>query len=238
MVAPERQDIVRWAFYSTPGPSSRVTMFPTGPGPRGMSVVNEIEFAIDAGSSDAVQSLADYYICQGHGEHPNYKKAAAALRTAYEKNDDDAGYRLVEMIKRGQVEGYSRSDAFALLSELADRKYSDAQVDLGMSFYNGDFLPKNYLKSIELIKSAAKQKNPSAYSAFCKLYSEQKALKRDDIEAYKWCDLAIATLGSGADKEYATDRIHALADRMSDRQIDDAMKRETPWKNKEDESDN
>jgi len=61
------------------------------------------------------------------------------------------------------------------------------------------------------VKNAAKQKNPSAYAALCKFYSEQKAIKRDDIEAYKWCDLAIATLESGKEKEYALDRIHALA---------------------------
>jgi len=62
-------------------------------------------------------------------------------------------------------------------------------------------------------------------------------MKRDDIEAYKWCDLAIASLESGKEKDFATRRINALADRMSDRQIDNAMKREEAMKSeKEDDS--
>ena len=234
MIEPEHQDIVKWAFYSTPGPGSRVKQFPSGLGPRSLSLVNEMQFAIDSGSREAVQSLADLYVCQSHGERPNYKKAAATLRAAFEKNDNDAGYRLVDMIRSGHVEGSSKLDALALLSKLSDRNYADAKADLAMIYYKGEILPKNYLKAVELVKDAAKQKNPNAYAVFCKFYSDPKILKRDDIEAYKWCDLAIATLESGKDKDYATDRIHALADRMSDREIDNAMKREEPWKHEKD----
>jgi len=232
MIAPENQDIVRWGMYYTPGPGSHVKMFPAGLGPRSMTEVDEMQFAIDAGSRYAVQSLADHYLCLKHRVKPNYNKAAQVLRSAFEKNDDDAGYRLASMIREGQVDGHSRADAIGLLSKLADRKYAEAQVDLGLLYYSGEYLPKNYLKAVDLVKNAAKQKNPSAYAAFCKFYTEQKAIKRDDIEAYKWCDLAIATLESGKEKEYALDRIHALANRMSDQQIENAMKREEPWKRK------
>ena len=234
MIPPEHQDIVRWGLYYTPGPDSRVQNFPTGLGPRSLSLIEEHQFAIDAGSREAVQSLADAYLCLKYRVKPNFNKAAQVLRAAFDKNDNDAGYRLASMIKDGNVDGQSKADAVGILSKLADRKYPDAQVDLGLLYYSGQYLPKNYLKAIELIKNAAKQKNPAAFGAFCKLYSEQKALKRDDVEAYKWCDLAIATLDSGRDKDYATDRIHVLADRMSDRQIDNAMKREVPWKEETD----
>ena len=230
MIPPEHQDIVRWGFYYTPGPDSRVKTFPTGLGPRSLSLVGEYQFAIDAGSRDAVQSLADSYLCLKYRNKPNYTKAAEVLRTAFEKNDNDAGYRLVSMIKGGQVEGQSYPDAVALISKLADRNHADSKAEMAILHYEGKFLPKNYLKSVNLAKDAAKLKSPKGYSALCRFYSEQKALKRDDIEAYKWCDLAIATLESGKDKDYATDRIHSLADRMSDKQIDNAMKREEPWK--------
>jgi len=237
MIEPEHQDIVRWAFYSTPGPGSRVKLFPSGLGPRSLTLVNEMQFAIDAGSREAVQSLADIYICQSHGERPNYKKAAATLRAAFDKNDNDAGYRLVSMIQSGRVEGQSKLDAVALLSKLSDRNYADAKADLAMFYYEGNIMPKNYLKAVDLAKEAAKQKSPLAYSALCKFYSDPKIMKRDDIEAYKWCDLAIASLESGKDKDFATRRINALADRMSDRQIDNAMKREEAMKSeKEDDS--
>jgi TPR repeat protein len=234
MINPENQGIVRWGLYYTPGPDSKVKMFPVGLGPRDLSEIDELNFAIDAGSKEAVQSLADHYLCLRHRNKPNYNKSAAVLRKAFENNDNDAGYRLASMIKSGNVDGQSKADAIGILSKLADRKYPDAQVDLGLLYYSGQHLPKNYLRAIELIKNAAKQKSPAAFSAFCKIYSEQKALKRDDIEAYKWCDLAIATLESGKDKDYATERIHALANRMSDREIDNAMKREIPWKEEAD----
>ena len=230
LIEPERQDIVRWAFYSTPGPGSRVVSFPTGLGPRSMSLVEEHQFAIDAGSREAVQSMADYYLCMSHRDHPNYTKAAAVLRAAFDKNDNDAGYRLSSMIKDGRIEGKSYKDAVEILTILAQRNYPDAKIDLAQLYYSGVFFPKNYLKAVDLAKDAAKQKSAVAYGTLCKFYGDPKVMKRDDIEAYKWCDLAIANLESGKDKDYATDRIHTLADRMSDRQIDDAMKREGPWK--------
>jgi hypothetical protein len=237
MVDPERQDIVRWGFYSTPGPGSKVITFSNGLGPRSMSTVQEYQFAIDAGSKDAVNYLADYYLCESNGKRRNFKKAAATLRAAFDKNNNDAGYRLVSMIKSGKVDGMERMDALALLSKLADRNYPDAKADLALLHYTGGILPKNYLKAVTLAKDAAKLKSAVAYSALCKFYSDPKVMKRDDIEAYKWCDLAIASLESGKDKDFATSRINALADRMSDRQIDNAMKREEPWKpEKEDES--
>jgi hypothetical protein len=235
MVEPERQDIVRWGFYSTPGPGSKVITFPNGFGPRSMTLVEEYQFAIDAGNLEAVHYLTDFYLCQGHGEKPNYKKAVAALRASFEKNDNDAGYRLVSFIKNGKVEGMSRMDAIALLTKLADRNYPDAKVDLALLYYSGEILPKNYLKAIEFVKDAAKQKSPVAYGTLCKFYSDPRVFKRDDIESYKWCDLAIAHLESGKEKDFAIERIHALADRMSDRQIDNAMKREEPWKTEKDE---
>ena len=230
MVDPERQDIVRWGFYSTPGPGSKVMTFSNGLGPRSMSIIEEYQFAIDAGSRDAVNYLVDFYLCERHGKNRNVKKAAATLRAAFDKNDNDAGYRLVSMIKSGQIDGMSKIDAVGLLSKLADRNYPDAKADLALLHYSGDILPKNYLKAVTFAKEAAKQKSASAYGVLCKFYSDPKVMKRDDIESYKWCDLAIANLESGKDKDYATDRIHALADRMSDRQIDNAMRREEPWK--------
>ena len=230
MIDPERQDIVRWGFYSTPGPGSKVMTFSNGLGPRNMTTVREYEFAIEAGSRDAVNYLVDYYLCESYGKRRHIDKAIATLRTAFYKNDNDAGYRLVSMIKNGQVEDLSKFDAIGLISKLADRKYPDAMADLALLHYTGDILPKNYLKAVKLAKEAVKQKSSAGYSALCKFYSDPQVMRRDDIETYKWCDLAIATLGSGRDKDYATDRIHALADRMSDRQIDSAMKREEPWK--------
>ena len=235
LIAPENQDIVRWGLYYTPGPGSNVQMFPAGLGPRSMTEIDEMQFAIDAGSRDAVQSLADHYLCLRHRVKPNYIKAAKVLRSAFEKNDNDAGYRLVSMIKEGQVEGMSKMDAVGLLSKLADRNFPDAKADLALLHYSGDILPKNYLKAVALAKDAAKQKSPAAYGALCKFYSDPRVFKRDDIESYKWCDLAIAHLESGKEKDFAIERIHALADRMSDRQIDHAMKREEPWKTEKDE---
>ena len=235
MIEPDHQDIVRWGFYYTPGPSSKVKMFPIGLGPRNLTEVDEIQFAIDAGSREAVQSLADLYLCLKYRVKPNYNKAAHVLRRAFEKNDNDAGYRLVSMIKSGQVDGMSKTDAVGLLSKLADRNYPDAKADLAIMHYTGEILPRNYLKAVSLAKEAANQKSATAFGALCKFYSDPRVMKRDDIEAYKWCDLAIANLESGKDKDFAIDRIHALADRMNDRQIDNAMKREEPWKNEMEE---
>jgi hypothetical protein len=55
---------------------------------------------------------------------------------------------------------------------------------------------------------------------------EAKAVHANDIERYKWCDLAIAELDSGDIKDFATDAIHKLASRMTDIDIAKATKSE------------
>jgi hypothetical protein len=56
-----------------------------------------------------------------------------------------------------------------------------------------------------------------------------KLVKRDDIETYKWCDLAIATMHEGRVKRVAIKYMHILANRMSDGDIDKAYQKETVY---------
>jgi hypothetical protein len=54
-------------------------------------------------------------------------------------------------------------------------------------------------------------------------------VKRDDVESYKWCDLAIATMDEGRVKRDAKKNMHILADRMTDEDIDKAYEREIAY---------
>jgi len=84
-------------------------------------------------------------------------------------------------------------------------------------------------KGLYWFNQSAKDGGYESYGALCKIHFAGKLVKRDDVETYKWCDLAIATMDEGQVKNNAIKYMHILADRMSDEDIDKAYERETVY---------
>jgi len=207
---------------------TKVEIFEQGTRYRQTSAQQRFEFAIQQGSKGAIYDAIDYYTCEPVKEKINYRILAHLLEMG-SKTDPDAAYQLARYYEDGKIEGKAPSDAINIYNLFAKQNHGASLNRLGILYYEGKLVQKNYRKTISLLEQAAQQWEPAAFGSLCKVYMEHKAVNPNNIIAYKWCDLAIKKLDDGPEKTFALDAIHKLADRMKDYQIDVATDAELPY---------
>jgi uncharacterized protein len=225
-VPADEQLISRIGYHMDPSPDFPGEGFPKAPVHREKSAEQVMKYAVDMGSEDAILGLADHYLCEAKNMKPDYKAAEEVLKLGDQRNLYEATYRLAKLYEEKKLGHEKEKESLALYRQSAAMGYSPSAVKLAWIYYNGRDLPQDYTKARYWFNEAAKSGNFEAYGALCKIHFKGKGVEPDDIEAYKWCDLAIATLNDGPAKNNAIEYIHSLADRMTDDQISEATRKE------------
>ena len=225
-VPADEQLIARIGYHMEPSPNFPDEGFKKAPKHGEKTIEDVTKYAIEMGSNEAILGLAHHYLCEAGQQKPNYQAAEEVLRIGDQKNIYEATYRLAKLYEEKKIGHNRKSQSLALYRQGAAFGYSPSAVKLAWIYYNGRGLSKNYAKARYWFNEAAKAGNFEAYGALCKMHFKVKGVERDDVETYKWCDLAIATLRSGPEKNQAVEYMHRLADRMTDDQIDQATRRE------------
>ena len=225
-VPSDEQLISRIGYHMEPSPEYPADGFPKAPIHREKSIEQVTKYAIEMGSTEAIFGLADYYLCEARNQKPNYHAAEEVLRLGDKKNIYEATYRLAKLYEEKKFGHSKRKESFALYQQGAAFGYSSSAVKLAWIYYNGRGVRRSYSKARYWFNEAAKKGNFEAYGALCRIHFKGKGVSHDDIETYKWCDLAIATLRSGPAKRRAIKYMHLLANRMTDDQIDEATRQE------------
>ena len=122
------------------------------------------------------------------------------------------------------VQALDRGDypsALEILKPLAERGNSEAQINLGNMYFDGNGVPLDYTQSVRWYLSAADQGNTDAQISLGFLYKYGEAVRFDYVQAYKWFDLA----GSDSDRDI-------VATMMTPAQIAEAQKLAREWKPK------
>jgi TPR repeat protein len=130
------------------------------------------------------------------------------------------------MMEQGKLGRHRLKEAINLYRENAVFGDGQSGARLGWLLYKGHGIKRDKAKALYWFNQSAKNGGPEAYGALCKIHFVGKLVPRDDVETYKWCDLAIATLRSGPAKRRAIKYMHLLANRMTDDQIDEATRQE------------
>jgi TPR repeat protein len=109
----------------------------------------------------------------------------------------------------------------------ADQGHADAQYNLGLMYYNGHGVPKNYPEAAKWFRVAADQGFAPAQNNLGSLFVMGQGVPRDNVLAHMWWDLS-ATQGNQEAKENRD-----LVERdMSPAQIVEAQKLARNWKPK------
>ena len=226
-VPPDLQNIVQTGFHMEPSsafPSDGLSKDKVRLTQRRQE--ERYQYAIMQKSNAAILDYVDFLTCEADGQKPDYYTAAKVLQTGVFRDDPDSIYQLAQFIEDGKIAGKSITDAVKLYERGAALKDGYSEDRLGWLSYDGKGVPKDYRKAIYWFMEAADRGTTTAFGSLCKVYIEAKAVHANDIERYKWCDLAIAELDSGDIKDFATDAIHKLASRMTDIDIAKATKSE------------
>jgi len=226
-VPPDLQNIVQTGFHMEPSsafPSDSLAKDKVRLTQR--SQEERYQYAIMQKSNAAILDYVDYLTCEADGHKPDFRTAAKVLQTGIFRDDPDSIYRLAQFIEDGKIAGKSIADAIKLYERGATLKDVSAEDHLGWLYYEGRGVPQDYRKAMAWFMEAADQGNTETYGSLCKIYIEAKAVHANNIERYKWCDLAMSQLNGGHVRTFAINAIYRLSQRMAESDINKAIKSE------------
>ena len=226
----DSQLIVQLGFHMDSTPEFPGDGLPKAAIHREKSYEQILRYAAEMGNNDAVLGLVNYLLCDGPKRKPNIKAAAEALKIGSQRNFHEASYRLARWMEQGKLGHHRLKEAIRLYRQNAVFGDGQSGAKLGWLFYKGQGVKRDTKKALYWFNLSAKDGGYDSYGALCKIHFAHKLVKRDDVETYKWCDLAIATMDEGRVKRDAIKYMHILADRMSDEDIDKAYERETVYR--------
>jgi hypothetical protein len=128
------------------------------------------------------------------------------------------------------MDAYNRGDYATALREwrpLAEQGDAHAQFSLGLSYENGDGVPRDYAKAREWYEKAAAQRDAKAQFYLGMQSSFGEGGPQDLVQAYMWYSLA-----AGNGNPHAPGYRDDLVRQMTPAQITEGQKRVREWKPK------
>jgi len=115
------------------------------------------------------------------------------------------------------------------LGPLAQAGNARAQAMLGFLYENGFGVPQAYDAAVDLYFLAAEHGDPSGQYLLGLMYDKGHGVERNDIQAYKWLDLAAAG-ASGRDRENYIKTRNAVASKMTANEIREGQWQARNWR--------
>ncbi len=107
-----------------------------------------------------------------------------------------------------------------------------AQASLGLMYYDGEGVPKDYQEAAKWWRKAAEQGLASAQNNLGNMYYYGKGVPKDYVLAYMWINLAVANSTEEDVSEQGVKRRDELEKNMTPEQITEAQRRSREWKPK------
>lgn len=109
-----------------------------------------------------------------------------------------------------------------------------AQNNLGLMYYNGQGVPKDFDQAAKWYRLAAEQGNAASQSNLASMYFSGEGVPQDFVQAYMWVSLAASRFPPSAreDRKQAVRHRDIVASKMTAAQLDEARKLAREWKPK------
>jgi uncharacterized protein len=191
--------------------------------------------AADRGFAPAQAELGEAYI-NGKGVRADMSQGFTWIRKAAEQNHAQAQYRLGTAYYLGRGLPQNPQEGLRWIFAAATWGHADAQGFLGTMATEGNkVLPQDYGQAVKWSRMAADQGLETAQFNLGWLYANGHGVARDDIEAYKWMNLAVTRLQDEPDllpttvrTQWATAR-ESIAARLTTEQRAEGDRRAREW---------
>ncbi len=134
------------------------------------------------------------------------------------------GFLLYILMFSIAVSCVTKNNEIAELRRTAEQGDIDAQAKLGMMYYLGKGVPKDYTEAFTWLSLAAEQGNSSAQTMLGSMYEFSDGVPQDYVSAYMYYNLAAAN-GETSARELCD----WLATKMTADQIAEAQRRAHDW---------
>jgi len=122
---------------------------------------------------------------------------------------------------------YSATEHVRCLREEAERGEIISQYVLGLFYYNGDGIPRDYEEAAKWFRRAADQGYDMPQFMLAKLYASGRGVPKNIVVSRMWL-----TLSAAQGNEHAMKARDLLEERMTSAQIAEAQKLVREWKPK------
>jgi TPR repeat protein len=114
---------------------------------------------------------------------------------------------------------------------LAEQGSDIFQTRLGVRYWSGDGVEKNYDEAVKWFRLAADQGNPHAATLLASLYSSGLGVPEDPVQAYMWYDIAISRMvENDKSRELTAKARDSLGKMMTAAQIKESKRLAAEWK--------
>ena len=113
----------------------------------------------------------------------------------------------------------------------AEQGHSDAQYNLGVTYYLGEGVPQDYEEALRWSRMAAEQGHADAQFGLGGMYYNGEGVPQDYVEAHKGTNLAASRVTGEDANKYRKNR-DIFAEKMTAAQIAEAQRLAREWKPK------
>ena len=185
------QKIVKLGFHMEGTPTATAIKMPVTEQDYQEARDKRITTAIDYGSTQAIYDMTRDLLRSYDGQEPNYAEAIKWFEIGASRDDAHSLHMLgyYALYGKGMKRDPKKSTEYYLRA--AKLGYSGSQNNVGWAFYKGDGIKRSIPDAVFWVTRSAEQGEPFAYGSLCEMHAAGDAFIRDDIEAFKWCRLAV-----------------------------------------------
>ncbi len=110
------------------------------------------------------------------------------------------------------------------LREQAAQGVAEAQANLGLLYYDGQGVPRDYIKAREWFEKAAAQGHAGAQNNLGALYEFGHGVKQDSVRAYMWYNVEASLSTNDPQKDVAAENRDEIAGGITSAQISEAKR--------------
>jgi TPR repeat protein len=209
------------------------TIYESGDGspPNYTLAVYWLRKAADQGDAVAENQLGVMY-SNGYGVARDVAEAAALYSRSAAQGDAAAQLNLGLMYEGGLGVPASATEAAKLYQAAAAQNNATAEYNLGLMYDSGRGVPQNLATAVRLWLRAAKHGNLDALNNLGAAYALGRGVSTDDVQAFKWFDLAASAFPEGdqEDRAAAVRNRDIVSARMTSLQIAQARREASLWR--------
>jgi hypothetical protein len=209
------QTIVKLGFHMEGAPADTIVKMPVTEqdyfNARNIRIIN----AIDYGSNQAIYDHSQSLLRSINGQEPDYAEAIKWFEIGASRDDPHSLHMLgyYALYGKGMARDPKKSAEYYLRA--AKLGYSGSQNNIGWAYYKGHGIPRSIPDAVFWITRSAEQGEPFAYGSLCEMHAAGDAFLKDDIEAFKWCRLAVDQEPEGRARDHDIELLQAYIHRMS-----------------------
>ena len=215
------QQITKLGFHMESGPAPSKTGHPT---------LEEMWHAQDRkywelvnyGDNSAIQDFVRYVLRVRANEEPNYELANKIFQVGVDRNDPVSMHNLAYHLLYGKGAKKDARKSTELYLKAAQLGYAHSQNNVGWAYYKGVGVKRSIPDAVFWITRAADQGVSFAYGSLCEMYDAGDVFRPSNVQAYKWCRLAVETEAAGHVRSNDVDILVRFRKKMNQAEIDEA----------------